>query len=48
MFVIDGCSHYEIADALGISVGTSKSNLSRAKVFLQKLIKEKDEAKTWI
>ena len=48
MFVIDGCSHYEIAEALGISVGTSKSNLSRAKVFLQKLIKEKDEAKTWI
>jgi RNA polymerase sigma-70 factor (ECF subfamily) len=47
MFVIDGCSHFEIADTLGISVGTSKSNLSRARVFLQKLIKSKEEIKTW-
>jgi RNA polymerase sigma-70 factor (ECF subfamily) len=36
MHVIDGFSHYEIAKALGISVGTSKSNLSKAKVQLQK------------
>ena len=47
MFVIDGCSHFEIADALGITIGTSKSNLSRARVFLQKLIKAKEELKTW-
>jgi RNA polymerase sigma-70 factor (ECF subfamily) len=47
MFVIDGCSHFEIADALGISIGTSKSNLSRARAFLQKLIKEKEEVNTW-
>ena len=47
MFVIDGCSHLEIADALGITIGTSKSNLSRARVFLQKLIKTKEELKTW-
>jgi RNA polymerase sigma-70 factor (ECF subfamily) len=47
MFVIDGCTHFEIADALGISIGTSKSNLSRARTFLQKLIKEKEELKTW-
>lgn len=47
MFVIDGCSHFEIAEALGISIGTSKSNLSRAKVFLQKLIRSKEEIKTW-
>ncbi|MDP4128933.1 MAG: RNA polymerase sigma factor [Bacteroidota bacterium] len=47
MFVIDGCSHFEIADALGISIGTSKSNLSRARTFLQKLIKEKEDLKTW-
>jgi RNA polymerase sigma-70 factor (ECF subfamily) len=47
MFVIDGCSHFEIADALGISIGTSKSNLSRARAFLQKLIKAKEELKTW-
>lgn len=47
MFVIDGCSHYEIADALGITIGTSKSNLSRARVFLQKLIKAREELRTW-
>lgn len=42
MFVIDGYSHQEIADALEISVGTSKSNLSRAKSLLQKYIKERE------
>jgi RNA polymerase sigma factor (sigma-70 family) len=47
MFVIDGCTHFEIADSLGISVGTSKSNLSRARGILQKIIKEKEEAKSW-
>ena len=36
LYVIDGYSHAEIAEKLGISVGTSKSNLSKAKVFLQK------------
>ena len=38
MYVIDGFSHQEIAEQLGISVGTSKSNLFKAKAFLQKLI----------
>jgi len=47
MFVVDGCTHFEIADTLGISVGTSKSNLSRARGILQKIIKEKEEAKSW-
>lgn len=47
MFVIDGCTHFEIADSLGISVGTSKSNLSRARGILQKIIKEKEEVKSW-
>ncbi len=46
MFVIDGCSHHEIADALGISVGTSKSNLSKARSLLQKFLKEQEEAET--
>ena len=42
MYVIEGYSHKEIADELNISVNTSKSQLSRAKVYLQKvLIKEK-------
>lgn len=38
MYVIDGFSHVEIADHLAISVGTSKSNLSKAKEHLRKLI----------
>jgi RNA polymerase sigma factor (sigma-70 family) len=36
LHVIDGYSHQEIADMLGISVGTSKSNLAKARAFLQK------------
>jgi len=38
MYVIDGYSHPEISEQLGISVGTSKSNLFKAKAYLQKLI----------
>lgn len=40
LYVTDGYSHKEIADILGITIGTSKSNLSRARVIL----KEKIEA----
>ena len=36
LHVIDGYSHHEIAEMLGISVGTSKSNLAKARAFLQK------------
>ena len=43
MYVIDGLSHQEIADTLGISIGTSKSNLSKALVILQKILKRNDE-----
>ena len=43
MFVIDGFSHQEIATRLGISVGTSKSNLSKARALLQKFIKTNDQ-----
>jgi RNA polymerase sigma factor (sigma-70 family) len=42
MYVIDGFTHQEIADRLHISVGTSKSNLSKARVFLQKILKNND------
>ena len=42
MFVMDGYSHQEIADTLNITVGTSKSNLSRAKGLLQKYIQERE------
>jgi len=42
LFVIEGFSHEEIAEKLGISVGTSKSNLSKARKQLQRiLLKEK-------
>lgn len=35
LYVLDGYSHQEIAEMLAISVGTSKSNLSRARKILQ-------------
>jgi RNA polymerase sigma-70 factor (ECF subfamily) len=38
MYVIEGYTHREIADSLGISEGTSKSQLSRAKLILQNLV----------
>ena len=38
LFVVDGFSHEEIADTLGISVGTSKSNLARARMRLKTLL----------
>ena len=38
LFVIDGFSHEEISNQLNISVGTSKSNLSRARDVLRKMI----------
>lgn len=40
LYVIDGYSHKEIAEMLGITDGTSKSNLARARMIL----KEKIEA----
>ena len=40
LFIIDGFSHEEIANQLGISVGTSKSNLSKARQQLQKILKK--------
>lgn len=38
MYIIEGYSHKEIAEALGISEGTSKSQLSRARAILQQEI----------
>ena len=43
MYVIDGFTHQEIANQLGITVGTSKSNLSKARVILQKIIKTSEQ-----
>ena len=41
LYVIEGYSHNEIAEMLGINVGTSKSNLAKARQRLQELIKTK-------
>jgi len=41
MHVIEGYSHKEIADMMGINEGTSKSQLARAKMVLQKMIEER-------
>lgn len=38
MYVVEGYTHKQIADLLGISEGTSKSQLSRAKIILQDLV----------
>jgi len=38
LFVIDDLSHEEISKQLGISVGTSKSNLAKARKQLQKIL----------
>jgi RNA polymerase sigma factor (sigma-70 family) len=38
LFVIEGLSHEEISKTLGISVGASKSNLSKARDNLRKLL----------
>ena len=44
LHVIDGYTHTEIADMLNTTIGTSKSNLSRARDMLQKSIKKMEEA----
>ncbi len=38
LYVVDGFKHKEIAEKLGIQVGTSKSNLVKARLKLQTLI----------
>lgn len=35
LYVMDGYSHKEIAEMLGVNIGTSKSNLARAKAILK-------------
>lgn len=41
LYVIEGMEHKEIAEVLGIAEGTSKSQLSKAKLSLQKLLMQK-------
>lgn len=47
LYVLEDFSHEEISKKMGISIGTSKSNLSRARQWLQKHIKsiEKENEK---
>ncbi|MBN4061593.1 MAG: RNA polymerase subunit sigma-24 [Flavobacteriales bacterium] len=45
LYVIEGYSHNEIAEKLGISTGTSKSQLSRAKKSLQQKVLQLYESK---
>jgi RNA polymerase sigma-70 factor (ECF subfamily) len=41
MYVVEELSHTEIAERLGISVGTSKSNLAKAKMRLKQMFIDK-------
>jgi len=43
LFIIDGFSHEEIAGKLQISIGTSKSNLFKARQQLQKILENKNK-----
>jgi len=47
LYVMEDMSHKEVAEILGISEGTSKSNLAKAKknlkVILKKKMKENEE-----
>lgn len=42
LFLVKGMSHAEISAECGISVGTSKSNLSKAKKNIRKYLKDKE------
>lgn len=41
LYVLDGYKHEEISKHLKISVGTSKSNLAKARMNIQKLLQQK-------
>ncbi len=43
LYVVEGLSHQDIAEALGISVNTSRSQLLRARAMLQAKIKEREK-----
>jgi RNA polymerase sigma-70 factor (ECF subfamily) len=45
LFAIEGFSHQEIAEQMGISESTSKSQYLRARAYLRQRIEEKDHGK---
>ena len=45
LYVLDGFSHKEIASMLNIAVGTSKSNLSRARLILKEKVELSQQQK---
>jgi RNA polymerase sigma-70 factor (ECF subfamily) len=47
LFVVDGYSHLEIAEMLQITEGASKSNLSKARAHLKRMLLKKDKEWTW-
>ena len=46
LYVIDGFSHADIAEMLTINVGTSKSNLARARMILKEKIEQQKNEET--
>ena len=44
LYVIEGMDHIEIADAIGISEGTSKSQLHKARKMLQQLLIQSNQS----
>lgn len=43
LYEVEGFSHQEISEELGISIGTSKSQLFKAKKMLREMLEEKNE-----
>lgn len=46
LFIIEGFTHEEISEQLGISIGTSKSNLAKARRQLQKILFQQNQIQT--
>ncbi len=46
LYVVEGFKHHEIAEKLGISTGTSKSNLAKARLKLKLMIHTLEEKKS--
>ncbi|HTS42764.1 MAG TPA: sigma-70 family RNA polymerase sigma factor [Puia sp.] len=48
LFVIEGMTHEEIGEHLGISIGASKSNLSKARENLRKILAKKTDVNLYV